>query len=774
MMKRILVFLACACALQAGPVSVTVDPHSHVLSYPSDFASKNAIAQTGAAQTWTAAQTFNGGIAGTGAFDFHLGTLTFAAGQIPLSALASDAITISGHAAQLGGAVTLAPADVGLGSVTNDAQTKAAIVPNTSPSAGQVLVGNAAGTAYSPVSLSGDVALTSAGAATVTIPWSAIVSGKPTNAAGYGITSGAALDSFGAAQSGTAQNVTTSASPTFHGLTVTNGSATISNTGANAYLNLTDSTQTWQIFSNAGTFGIYDGAHAATQLSIATATGNLTVRGGANFQSTTASTSTTTGALTVGGGAGIAGNLNVGGTTSSFGTGSGVGAHMLNMFAPTGQNAWLVVNRPDNTQLAITQFATGTTADWAIGEVSSGNSDFALFNYGMLANAITVSRSTGAVTLTGDLSVNGANGIAASQPGAAADAVLQVNNGSQTWQWRLRGSDDALLLFDKTANAYPVSVQKGSGNMVVGGAGTASSTTTGAFVVGSNVGFSGNAGGLNYFGGGLVISGVSSGTGCTLHGNSTDNTSGIVFQNSSGTQNLGQLQSDGTGNIIIKAGTTLTTAATFGTTGVAIPGTTSTFSTGNATISVGSFFSASRANPALRSDSVGDLDVSAGSGGALSLNYDTKAPVKTYGVTSILGTTTNDNAAAGYVGEYVSSTVASGSAVALTSGTAANVTSITLTAGDWDVTGQCDFTLTGASTTLLASGSSPTSATFDVQDSFTQYPFPTTTLTGEYDQVLPTRRVSIAATTTYYLVTKATFSAGTVKAFGTIRARRVR
>ena len=42
---------------------------------------------------------------------------------------------------------------LGLGSVTNDAQTRAAIVPNTVPAAGQLLVGNAGGTAYAPVSV---------------------------------------------------------------------------------------------------------------------------------------------------------------------------------------------------------------------------------------------------------------------------------------------------------------------------------------------------------------------------------------------------------------------------------------------------------------------------------------------------------------------------------------------------------------------------------------------------------------------------------------------
>lgn len=57
-----------------------------------------------------------------------------------------------------------------LGSVTNDAQTKASIVPNTAPSAGQILAGNAGGTAYAPVTLSGSGAtatLSSAGVLTL-------------------------------------------------------------------------------------------------------------------------------------------------------------------------------------------------------------------------------------------------------------------------------------------------------------------------------------------------------------------------------------------------------------------------------------------------------------------------------------------------------------------------------------------------------------------------------------------------------------------------------
>ena len=48
----------------------------------------------------------------------------------------------------------------------------------------------------------------------------------------------------------------------------------------------------------------------------------------------------------------------------------------------------------------------------------------------------------------------------------------------------------------------------------------------------------------------------------------------------------------------------------------------------------------------------------------------------------IVGTTTNNNAAAGCVGEYVSSAIEYASRVSLTTSTPANVTSISLTAGD--------------------------------------------------------------------------------------------
>lgn len=54
---------------------------------------------------------------------------------------------------------------IGIPNVTNDAQTKAAVVPNTAPTTGQILVGNAGGTAYVPKTMSGDITIDNNGVA---------------------------------------------------------------------------------------------------------------------------------------------------------------------------------------------------------------------------------------------------------------------------------------------------------------------------------------------------------------------------------------------------------------------------------------------------------------------------------------------------------------------------------------------------------------------------------------------------------------------------------
>ena len=142
------------------------------------------------------------------------------------------------------------------------------------------------------------------------------------------------------------------------------------------------------------------------------------------------------------------------------------------------------------------------------------------------------------------------------------------------------------------------------------------------------------------------------------------------------------------------------------------------------------------------------------------------------------GTTTNDNATAGNEGEFVSTTVVSGSAVALTTGTAANIGSISLTAGDWDVWVNARYT-GGATTTVttLTGSISTTSATLDtspgrIASSFHngQSPFASTNL----DLCVGQSRFSLSGTTTVYFVAQSTFGTSTCSAYGQICARRRR
>jgi len=139
----------------------------------------------------------------------------------------------------------------------------------------------------------------------------------------------------------------------------------------------------------------------------------------------------------------------------------------------------------------------------------------------------------------------------------------------------------------------------------------------------------------------------------------------------------------------------------------------------------------------------------------------------------IVGTTTNDGANAGSVGEYATN---SASGVSMTSGTPATVTSVSLTAGDWDVSGAITYS-PAASTTVssIATGISTVAATLPANNTGAYNLLVLTFATGSA-QVHGTQvvRVSVASTTTVYLVGSVTFGVSTLTANGFIRARRVR
>lgn len=137
------------------------------------------------------------------------------------------------------------------------------------------------------------------------------------------------------------------------------------------------------------------------------------------------------------------------------------------------------------------------------------------------------------------------------------------------------------------------------------------------------------------------------------------------------------------------------------------------------------------------------------------------------------GTTTNNSASAGQIGEAVRATVAS-PGTTLTTGTGLSIASISLTAGDWDVSAMVCFNgnVTGAIFNGAISATTNTLPGGYGDDTF-QTPYAPTAVADNCGSI-PSLRVSLASTTTYYLVAQATFTVGTTKAYGRISARRVR
>jgi len=142
----------------------------------------------------------------------------------------------------------------------------------------------------------------------------------------------------------------------------------------------------------------------------------------------------------------------------------------------------------------------------------------------------------------------------------------------------------------------------------------------------------------------------------------------------------------------------------------------------------------------------------------------------------IIGTTTNDSADAGSVGEIISSYIPLASAVSLTTNTDQDITSISLTAGDWDVWGNAG--VTGDSSTDLDRATywvSATSATIPDASLYVRryYGQLISLITGDV-RTIPALRFSLSGTTTIYLSANAVFTVSTLDGFGNLLAQRVR
>jgi len=125
---------------------------------------------------------------------------------------------------------------------------------------------------------------------------------------------------------------------------------------------------------------------------------------------------------------------------------------------------------------------------------------------------------------------------------------------------------------------------------------------------------------------------------------------------------------------------------------------------------------------------------------------------------------------AGFLGEQITN---SATAVVLANNTPANITSITLTAGIWDISCLAQATQSGASTLFAAGISTNTGSFTGTTAGINTLTLTITIVSGVYSVSVPTFRVTITSSTTYYLVAQASFSGGANSTNGRITGTRV-
>lgn len=159
------------------------------------------------------------------------------------------------------------------------------------------------------------------------------------------------------------------------------------------------------------------------------------------------------------------------------------------------------------------------------------------------------------------------------------------------------------------------------------------------------------------------------------------------------------------------------------------------------------------------------------------------ANVQTPTVIDLDGIVDGSLAAAGEKGEYLSASVATGSAVSLSTGTAKDVVALALTPGDWEVFGVVHHKpAASTSVTALKASISPTVDTAGTQaggsgiglEGLVVSNMAAMVPAADVSQQVGPVRVSLTTNTTIHLVAQDTFTVSTMGAYGSLQARRVR
>lgn len=375
----------------------------------------------------------------------------------------------------------------------------------------------------------------------------------------------------------------------------------------------------------------------------------------------------------------------------------------------------------------------------------------------------STSTTTGSLTTAGGLGVAGAGFFGSDLNVVNSTSALLKLDQSGTRSWTFTATSGALFLgTSSSGGTWNVNAQVAT--TAFKSTTASSSTTDGAVTV---------SGGLG------VAGAINGGTNITANGASTDVWIGAAMTGTNARSWQWRIDS-ATGNLRL-----------FDATGSAYPitigGATSSITLGGQFIGPTTLNTQSYSVHRFQTGSVDKLTVAdtvitvgttteattGGAGALVVTNGGGYFGKRIYAAGGYLGTTTNDNAPTGGIGELVSSAIATGSAVALTISTPANVTSISLTAGDWDVSGHVNFKDGGPTGTPSFKASiSSISATHSTDGSEASTNMASNTVVT----ATPSRkRVSLSATTTIYLVAEHTAGgAGGPSAYGVITARRVR
>ena len=140
------------------------------------------------------------------------------------------------------------------------------------------------------------------------------------------------------------------------------------------------------------------------------------------------------------------------------------------------------------------------------------------------------------------------------------------------------------------------------------------------------------------------------------------------------------------------------------------------------------------------------------------------------------GTTTNDNASAGNIGEFKTAATNLTNARQATTNSSTTITSVALTPGDWDCRGIVSFPMSNTTTATALSASLSTSdgvlGTQGTEGTTAIVPVSAGAL--GHDLRVGAARESLSGNTTIFLVSGATFATSQLWTYGTVSCRRAR